>query len=66
MTTCDRLAHTLHRGTRRDDLRPGLRTFSFERRVTVLSTVDDATRIVTILGVFYGGREFESDLGKDG
>jgi toxin ParE1/3/4 len=29
-----------HRGTRRDDVRPGLRTVGFERRVTIAFPID--------------------------
>jgi toxin ParE1/3/4 len=44
------------RGTRRDDLRPGLRITSFERRVTVAFTVTDTE--VTILRLYYGGQNW--------
>ncbi len=45
------------RGTRRDDIRPGLRVVSFERRVTVAFTVDESSLI--ILRLFYAGRNWE-------
>jgi toxin ParE1/3/4 len=45
------------RGTRRDDIRPGLRIVGFERRVTVAFTVDPAR--VVILRIFYAGRNWE-------
>ena len=48
------------RGTLRDDLRPGLRTVGFRRRVTIAFTFDEDT--VTIIGVFYGGQDFEAVL----
>jgi toxin ParE1/3/4 len=57
---CERLAHFPRRGTKRDDIRPGLRTIGFRRRVTIAFTVGDKT--VTILGVYYGGRDFEASL----
>ena len=41
------------RGTRRDDIRPGLRIVGFERRVTIAFAVDE-TRVL-ILRLFYGG-----------
>jgi|HubBroStandDraft_3_1064219.scaffolds.fasta_scaffold459675_1 toxin ParE1/3/4 len=50
-----------HRGTIRDDLRPGLRTVGVERRATMLFTVDDAKAQVVILGVFYGGRDVDAE-----
>ena len=43
------------RGTRRDDLFPGLRIVGFERRVTLALLVDGDT--VTFLRVLYGGRD---------
>jgi toxin ParE1/3/4 len=49
-----------HRGTMRDDLRPGLRTLTWRRRVTIAFAVDDTT--VAIVGIFYGGRDFETIL----
>lgn len=33
---CENLHTFPHRGTRRDDLRPGLRTLGFRRRLTIL------------------------------
>lgn len=54
---CEGFAAHSKRGTRRDDLRQGLRTVGFRRRVTIAFTVDDER--VTVLGVFYGGQNFE-------
>jgi toxin ParE1/3/4 len=48
------------RGTRRDDLRPGLRTMGFERRATIVFQVMD--REVIIVRIFYGGRDYERIL----
>lgn len=47
------------RGTRRDDIRPGLRTVGFERRLTVAFVVREQ---VTVLRIFYGGRDWEDAL----
>ena len=44
---CMGLADFPERGTRRDDVRPGLRTTDFERRVAIAFTV--AVHAVTIL-----------------
>jgi toxin ParE1/3/4 len=41
-------------------LRPGVRIVGFKRRVTIAFSVADTA--VEILGVFYGGRSFESAL----
>ncbi|MGB5087418.1 MAG: type II toxin-antitoxin system RelE/ParE family toxin [Methylocystis silviterrae] len=51
------------RGTRRDDLRPGLRTIGFRRRVTIAFAVE--TDAVTIIGIFYGGQDLEAALQID-
>ncbi|MCA0000002.1 MULTISPECIES: type II toxin-antitoxin system RelE/ParE family toxin [unclassified Mesorhizobium] len=42
------------RGTRHDDIRPGLRTVGYRRRATIAFAIEDET--VTILRVFHGGR----------
>lgn len=55
---CLGLADFPERGTRRDDLWPGLRTVGFERRCTIAFTV--AADAVTILRILYGGRDLEA------
>ena len=45
------------RGTRRDDIRPGLRTMGFERRATIVFQVMKAE--VVIVRIFYGGQDYE-------
>jgi toxin ParE1/3/4 len=57
---CERLTASPNRGTKRNDLRPGLRIVGFKRRVTIAFSVSDTA--VEILSVFYGGRSFESAL----
>jgi toxin ParE1/3/4 len=57
---CARFDMSAQRGTRRDDIRPGLRVVGFERRVTIAFHVDPAT--VTIDRILYGGREVEEAL----
>lgn len=49
-----------HRGTRRDDLRPGLRVVPFRKRTVVAFEIDESARIVRVLRVFYGGQDYES------
>ena len=46
-----------HRGTRRDDLRPGLRIVPFKKRTAIAFEVDEQRRMVTILRVFYDGQD---------
>jgi toxin ParE1/3/4 len=48
------------RGTRRDDIRPGLRVLGFERRATIVFQVRRAE--VVIVRIFYGGRDYEGAL----
>jgi toxin ParE1/3/4 len=55
---CDGLSSFPERGSRRDDLRPGLRLVGFRRRVTIAFRID--AEAVRILGVFYGGRNIEA------
>lgn len=54
---CEDLEPFPLRGVARDDIRPGLRTIGYRRRGVVAFVVrDDA---VVVLGVFYGGRDYE-------
>lgn len=53
---CEKLSDFPERGTPREDIRPGLRTLSFRRRVTIAYAFDGAS--VTILGIYYGGQDF--------
>jgi toxin ParE1/3/4 len=48
------------RGTRRDDIRPGLRTMGFERRATIVFQVKRSE--VVVIRVFYGGQDYERAL----
>ena len=60
---CENLRTFPHRGTQRDDIRPGLRTLGYRRRVTIAFEV--AGDIVNIIGVYYGGRDYEAALLDD-
>jgi len=57
---CEKLESFPERGTRRDDLRLGLRTVGFRRRVTIAFAVEAGA--LTIIGIFYGGQDFEAKL----
>lgn len=57
---CQSLATFPARGTRRDDILPGLRTIGFERRITIALLVE--TETVLIEGVFYGGQDVDAAL----
>lgn len=47
------------RGALRDDIRPGLRIFGFERRVSVAFIVEEDD--IVILRILYAGRQFEGE-----
>ena len=52
-----------NRGTQRDDLRHGLRIVGFRRRGVIAIAVK--TNRVFIIGVFYGGQDYEAALLPD-
>jgi toxin ParE1/3/4 len=56
---CESLSEMPHRGRPRDDLGPGIRTLSFERRAVIAYQVD--APVVRILRIFYAGQDFDSD-----
>jgi toxin ParE1/3/4 len=47
-------------GTSRDDILPGLRTIGFRKCVTIAFVVEPAA--VLVVGLYYGGRDFEALL----
>ena len=47
-------------GRSRDDLYPGLRVIGFKKRVAIAYLVDSEQHIVSIIGIFYGGQNWES------
>jgi toxin ParE1/3/4 len=57
---CEQLAAFPHRGRARDDIRPGLRTIGFRRRVVIAFAV--LGQAVVIIGIFYGGRDYAAVL----
>ena len=65
VTWCEGLATFALWGTRRDDIRPGLRITHYRRRSVIAFSIDESTSTVAILGVYYGGRDYESELGAD-
>jgi toxin ParE1/3/4 len=54
---CGAFADFPERGTKRDDLFPGLRIVGFERRISIAFHVAGDT--VTFLRILYGGRDLE-------
>lgn len=57
---CTGLETAPERGHLRNDIRPGLRILGFERRLTIAISVDEHR--VTILRLFYGGRDWDDML----
>jgi toxin ParE1/3/4 len=60
---CDKIGELPQAGRRRDDLEPGLRMSAFERRVVILYKVEQER--VSIVNIFYGGRDYEALFGAD-
>ena len=60
---CENLQTFPHRGNMRDDVRPGLRITNYKKR-TVIAFAVDADQ-VSIIGVFYGGQDYETILQDD-
>ncbi len=60
---CESLDQMPRQGAPRDDIRPGLRTLSYRRRVIIAYSVGDAS--VMIIGIFYGGQNYETLLLDD-
>lgn len=59
---CLALADYPERGTKRDDILPGLRIVGFERRVTIAFRV--LKTWVEIVTIAYAGGDFEGELGE--
>jgi toxin ParE1/3/4 len=60
---CESLSTFPQRGTQRDDVRPGLRITNHKKRAVIAFAV--TAEDVLILGVFYGGQDYESLLQDD-
>jgi toxin ParE1/3/4 len=60
---CESLGTFPYRGNRREDIRPGLRVTSYRWRVAIAFYVSEDR--VNIIGVFYGGQDYESVLSEE-
>ena len=60
---CEGLRTFPHRGTPRYDIRPGLRVTHYKGRTVVVFDVN--ADLVSIIGVFYGGQDYETILQAD-
>jgi len=57
---CEGMRTVPHRGTRRDDIRPGLRITHYKGRAIIAFAVE--AEQISIIWVFYGGRDYEEAL----
>jgi toxin ParE1/3/4 len=57
---CESLQTFPKRGTQRDDIRPGLRITNYRASTVIAFAVFE--EIVYIIGVFYGGQDYETVL----
>ncbi|MBO1541224.1 type II toxin-antitoxin system RelE/ParE family toxin [Pseudomonas sp. OA65] len=60
VTYCEELQTFPHRGNPRDDIRLGLRITNYRKRTVIAFAVE--AEQVFILGIFYGGQDFEGAL----
>ena len=63
--TCEGLALFPLRGVPQEDIRPGLRVTHHKGRTLIAYAVDTDARIVSIVGVFYGGQDLDAALSAD-
>lgn len=52
-------------GQQRDDLRKNLRIIAIDRNAIAAFEVNEDKKIVTILNIFYGGRNYEAIMGSE-
>ena len=60
---CETLETFPLRGVPRDDIRPGLRITNYRKRAVI--AFDVAGDLVSIIGVFYGGQDYQTALQDD-
>ena len=54
----DTLAERPYRGTRRDELAPGLRLLPASKKGNVIFSIDETSRTVTIIAITYAGQDW--------
>ena len=62
---CESLHTFPIRGVSRDDVRPGLRITNYKKRAVIAFEVDTEAEQVSIIGLFYGGQDYETILQDD-
>jgi toxin ParE1/3/4 len=63
VTYCQGLAIFPERSALHNDIRPGLRVTNYKKRVVIAYTIDE--ELVSIIGVFYGGQDYQTSLQFD-
>jgi len=59
---CESLCTFPMRGTMRDDVRPSLRITNYKKRTVIAFEVNTKAEQVSIIGLFYGGQDYEAIL----
>ncbi|MDR1922272.1 MAG: type II toxin-antitoxin system RelE/ParE family toxin [Candidatus Adiutrix sp.] len=62
---CEKLDISPVRGVARDDVRLGLRITNYKKRTVIAFAVDLEAKQVSIIGLFYGGQDYEAILQSD-
>ena len=62
---CENLHTFPIRGVPRDDVRPGLRITNYKKRTVIAFEVDTKASQVSIIGLYYGGQDYENILCDD-
>ncbi len=65
VATCEGLAIFPLRGVPREDIRPGLRVTHHKGRTLIAYAVDEVARTVSVIGIFYGGQDYDEALSPD-
>ncbi len=63
VTYCESICNSPQRATMRGDVRPGLRITNYKKRAVIAFDAD--TGLVSNIGVFYGGQDYETILKDD-
>ncbi|MEI7347744.1 type II toxin-antitoxin system RelE/ParE family toxin [Dickeya chrysanthemi] len=59
---CESLSQFPHRGSQRDDILPGLRVTNYRKRTIVAFVVDEVSMVVSVVGIWHGGQDYEREL----
>ena len=62
---CEKLHTFPIRGVLRDDVRPGLRMTNYKKRTVIAFEVDTEASQVSIIGLYYGGQDYENIVCDD-